>query len=211
MFLFCCVPPRFAQDGGIVQDTVDYESKPIVLYSGIPKKYEIAEIKVAGTKDYEDYVLIGLSGLSVGQTISVPGEEITQAIKRYWRHGLFSDVHITAERIENNKIYLKILLTQRPRISDVRYHGIKKSEREDLETKLGMVKGSQVTPNLIDRAQTLIQRYFDDKGFKNAEVAIAQKDDPANENQVIVDIDIDKKEKVKVHRIIIAGNDAIKV
>ncbi|KAA6325824.1 hypothetical protein EZS27_025006, partial [termite gut metagenome] len=59
IFLFCCVPPSFAQDAGMVQDTIDYESKPIILYSGIPKKYEIAEIKVAGTKDYEDYVLIG--------------------------------------------------------------------------------------------------------------------------------------------------------
>ncbi|KAA6349237.1 Outer membrane protein assembly factor BamA [termite gut metagenome] len=210
IFLFCCVPLSFAQDTDMVQDTVDYESKPIVLYSGIPKKYEIAEIKITGTKNYEDYVLIGLSGLSVGQVISVPGEEITQAIKRYWRHGLFSDVHITAERIEGNKIYLKILLTQRPRVSEVRYHGIKKSEREDLEMKLGMVKGIQITPNSIDRAQTLIKRYFDDKGFKNADVIIVQKDDPVNENQVIVDINIDKKEKVKVHQITIVGSSAIK-
>mgnify|MGYP000069643341 CR=1 FL=1 len=27
-----------------------------------------------------------------------------------------------------------------PRISDIRYHGVKKSEREDLQTKLGMIK-----------------------------------------------------------------------
>ena len=51
----------------------------------------------------------------------------------------------------------------------------------------------QITPNTVDRAKTLIKRYFDDKGFKNAEVIIAQKDDPSSENQVIVDIDIDKK------------------
>ncbi len=29
-----------------------------------------------------------------------------------------------------------------------------------------MIKGGQVTPNVIDRAKTLIKRYFDDKGFK---------------------------------------------
>lgn len=73
-----------------------------------------------------------------------------------------------------------------------------------------MVKGSQITPNLVDRAKTLIKRYFDDKGFKNAEIIISQKDDVSNENQVIVDVNIDKKEKVKVHEITIVGNKAIK-
>lgn len=68
----------------------------------------------------------------------------------------------------------------------------------------------QITPNTVDRAKTLIKRYFDDKGFKNAEVIISQKDDPSSENQVLVDIDIDKKEKVKVHEIQIVGNTAIK-
>ena len=196
---------------GRAQDAnTDESSKPVILYSGTPKKYEIADIKVEGVKNYEDYVLIGLSGLSVGQTISVPGDEITSAIKRYWRHGLFSNVQITAEKIEGNKIWLKISLTQRPRISEIRYHGVKKSERQDLETRLGLVKGSQITPNLVDRAKTLIKRYFDDKGFKNAEIIISQKDDVSNENQVIVDVNIDKKEKVKVHEITIVGNKAIK-
>lgn len=196
---------------GRAQDAnTDESSKPVILYSGTPKKYEIADIKVEGVKNYEDYVLIGLSGLSVGQSISVPGDEITSAIKRYWRHGLFSNVKITAEKIEDGKVWLKISLTQRPRISDIRYHGVKKSERQDLETRLGLVKGSQITPNLVDRAKTLIKRYFDDKGFKNAEVIISQKDDIANENQVIVDVNIDKKEKIKVHEITITGNKAIK-
>ena len=167
--LFC-----FAATGFTQNTNTDEDSKPVILYSGTPKKYEIADIKVEGVKNYEDYVLIGLSGLSVGQTITVPGDEITGAIKRYWKHGLFSNVQITAEKIEGNKIWLKISLTQRPRIADVRYHGVKKSERTDLESKLGMVKGMQITPNTVDRAKTLIKRYFDDKGFKNADVIIAQ-------------------------------------
>ncbi|MBB4045672.1 outer membrane protein insertion porin family [Bacteroides reticulotermitis] len=200
----------FAATGVAQNANTDEESKPVILYSGVPKKYEIADIKVEGVKNYEDYVLIGLSGLSVGQTITIPGDEITGAIKRYWRHGLFSNVQITAEKMEGSKVWLKISLTQRPRIADVRYHGVKKSERTDLEGRLGMVKGMQITPNSVDRAKTLIKRYFDDKGFKNAEVIIAQKDDASNENQVIVDINIDKKEKVKVHEIQIVGNKAIK-
>ena len=204
--LFGCVLTSAAQDAN---GTDDDAAKPVILYSGAPKKYEIAEIKVEGVKNYEDYVLIGLSGLSVGQTITIPGEEVTQACKRYWRHGLFSNVQITADKIEGDKIWLTIHLTQRPRVSEIRYHGVKKSEREDIESRIGMIKGGQVTPNVIDRAKTLIKRYFDDKGFKNAEVIISQKDDVSNENQVIVDIDIDKKEKIKVHEITIVGNEAI--
>ena len=87
----CC----FATTGIAQNANTDEDSKPVILYSGTPKKYEIADIKVEGVKNYEDYVLIGLSGLSVGQTITVPGDEITGAIKRYWRHGLFSNVQIT--------------------------------------------------------------------------------------------------------------------
>jgi outer membrane protein insertion porin family len=206
--LLCLAAPAVAQD--VETTTADETPKPVILYSGTPKNYEIGGIKVEGVTNYEDYVLIGLSGLSVGQTITVPGEEITQAIKNYWKHGLFSNVQITAEKIVDNKIYLKIKLAQRPRISDIHYNGVKKSERQDLEQKLGLVKGSQITPNLIDRAKTLIKRYFDDKGFKNADVSIVQRDDTNNENQIVVDVNIDKKEKVKVNRITIAGNQALK-
>ena len=189
-------------------DSADVE-KPVVLYSGTPKKLEIADIKVEGADNYEDYVIIGLSGLSKGQVISIPGDEITQACKRYWEHGLFSDVSITDDKEEDGKVWLTIHLRMRPRVSEIRYSGVKKSEREDLEERIGMIKGGQVTPDIIDRAETLIKRYFDDKGFKNAEVFINQKDDPAHDNQVIVDINIDKKEKIKVHHIEIEGNFAL--
>lgn len=139
--------------------------------------------------------------MAVGQTITVPGDDITSAVKRYWRHGLFSDVKITADKIVDNKIYLSIQLTQRPRITDIVIHGVKKSEREDLQAKLGMAKGTQVTPNLIDRAKILIKKHFDEKGFKNAEVNIIEREDPENKEQVYVDVNIDKKAKVKVHQI----------
>ena len=133
--LFCFSTGSYAQEANVEEN-----DNPVILYSGTPKKYEIGGIKVEGVKNYEDYVLIGLSGLSVGQTIVVPGDDITTAVKRYWRHGLFSDVQIIAEKIVGDKIYLKIILAQRPRIADIRYHGVKKSEREDLEAKLPTTK-----------------------------------------------------------------------
>ncbi|MGL4992812.1 MAG: BamA/OMP85 family outer membrane protein [Bacteroidales bacterium] len=185
------------------------QENPTINYSATPKKYEIGGITVSGVKNYEDYVLIGFSGLTTGQTITVPGSEITEAVNRFWRHGLFSDVSITATKIEGSKIYLNIELKQRPRISDINYIGLKKTEKEDLEAKLGLVKGNQITPNLIDRAKVLIKKHFDEKGFNNAEINIIQKDDISKENQVFLDITVDKKEKVKVNRIYIEGTNAL--
>ena len=182
---------------------------PVISYSLAAKKYKIADIKITGIKNYDDFVLIGFSGLSVGDEITVPGEEITTAVKRFWKHGLFSDVKILATKIEGDQIWLEIQLKQRPRISQVNYHGIKKGEREDLEAKLGLKKGFQVTPNVMDRAKIVIQKFFDGKGFKNVDVEIEQKDDPANEGEVIVDINIDKNEKTKIHRIYFEGNEKL--
>jgi len=179
---------------------------PDISYAGTPKTLVLGGINVSGIEGYEDYMLAGISGLSVGQEIMVPGNEITDAVKRYWRHGLFSDVKISADSIVGDKIYLHISLAMRPRVSVINYVGLKKSEREDMENKLGLLKGAQITPNMIDRAKILAKRYFDDKGFKNADIEVRQRDDVSNKNQVILDVIIDKKEKMKVRDIIIEGN-----
>ena len=183
---------------------------PDISYAGMPRSCEIGGIAVEGVEGYEDYVLAGLSGLSVGQMIEVPGSQITEAVKRYWRNGLFSKVSITADSIVGSKIYLCIHLGMRPRISGINYHGLKKAEREDMETKLGMMRGGQLTPNMIDRAKILAKKYFDEKGYKNAEIDIVQRDDPEKQNQVILDVNIDKKAKMKVHKLIFDGNEKLK-
>ncbi|MBQ6800385.1 MAG: outer membrane protein assembly factor BamA [Bacteroidaceae bacterium] len=200
---WCCLIPQVAK----AQMNAEKQVNPVILYSGNPKSYEIGGIAVSGVKNYEDYVLIGLSGLSVGQKVQIPGDDITNATKRYWKHGLFSDVRILADSIVGDRIYLTIQLAERPRISEIHYNGVKKSEREDLESRLGIVKGRQITPNMVDRAKIVIKRYFDEKGFKNAEVEIVQRDDVAADNQMIVDINIDKKERIKINKIYINGNE----
>ena len=182
---------------------------PDITYSGTPKTYKLAGLTVTGIEGYEDYVLTGISGLTVGQELEVPGTAITDAVKRYWKHGLFSDVSISADSIVGDNIYLKIHLAPRPRISTINYNGLKKTEREDMEKKLGLLKGGQITPNMIDRAKILAKKYFEDKGYKNAEVFIRQRDDIAAKNQVILDIDVDKKEKLKVRTITIDGDNQL--
>ena len=183
---------------------------PDISYAGTPRSCEIGGITVKGVENYEDYVLIGLSGLSVGQIINVPGAEITEAVKRYWKHGLFSKVAITADSIVGSKVYLCINLATRPRVSTINYNGLKKSERDDMEAKLGIMRGSQITPNMIDRAKILARKYFEDKGYKNAEIDIVQRDDVTGKNEVILDVNIDKKAKMKVRKIIIEGNETLK-
>jgi outer membrane protein insertion porin family len=182
---------------------------PVISYSLTPKKYEIADIKVSGIKNYEDFVLIGFSGLSVGDKISIPGDEITAAVKRFWKHGLFSDVKILATKTTADKVWLEIQLEQRPKVSEVKYSGVKKGEREDLEEKIGLLKGSQITPNLLDRAKILIKKYFDEKGFSAAEINITQQPDQTHEGMVVLHIDISKNEKTKIHEITIHGNEAL--
>ena len=183
---------------------------PDISYAGTPRSCEIAGLTVKGVDDYEDYVLTGLSGLTVGQTIDVPGPAITEAVKRYWKHGLFSKVSITADSLVGSKIYLCIHLATRPRVSAINYFGLKKAEREDMEARLGIMKGSQITPNMLDRAKILAKKYFDDKGYKNAEVEIAQRDDVTGKNEVILDFSVDKKSKMKVKKIIFQGNEKLK-
>lgn len=183
---------------------------PDISYAGTPRQCEIGGLTTKGVEGYEDYVLTSLSGLEVGQQISVPGNEITEAIRRYWKHGLFSKVSITADSIVGSKIYLCVHLALRPRVSTINYNGLKKSEREDMEAKLGIMKGSQITPNMIDRAKILAKKYFDEKGYKNAEIEILQRDDVTGSNQVILDVNIDKKAKMKVRHIIIEGNENLK-
>ena len=182
---------------------------PDITYTGSPKTYKLVGLTVTGIDGYEDYVLTGISGLAVGQELEVPGTAITDAVKRYWKHGLFSDVSISADSIVGDNIYLKIHLAPRPRISTINYNGLKKTERDDLEKKLGLLKGGQITPNMLDRAKILAKKYFDEKGYKNAEVFIRQRDDVAAKNQVILDIDVDKKEKLKVRSIIIDGDSLL--
>ncbi|MBR5861495.1 MAG: BamA/TamA family outer membrane protein [Bacteroidaceae bacterium] len=182
---------------------------PTILYTNTAQKYTIGGINLSGVENYEPSIIIGLSGLSVGDLISVPGDEITNAIKRFWKHGLFEDVSITADSIKGGNIYIGIALKQRPRVSQLNFKGIKKSEREDLELKIGIIKGNQITPDIVNRATRIIKNYFDEKGYKNAEIVVHQRPDATADGKVIVDIDIDKKDKVKVHRIYIEGAKAV--
>lgn len=192
-----------------IQSPSDSTSLPVVDYNSVVKKLIIADISVDGAENYEDFVLIGFSGLSVGDVIDIPGDAITNAVKRFWKQGLFSDVKILTPKITNDSVWLNISLKSRPKVSDIKYTGLKKGEIEDLEVKLGIVKGNQITPNISDRAKKVITKYMEEKGFMNAVVNVYQKNDNEKPGFVIVDVDVDKKIKTKVHALVINGNQAL--
>jgi outer membrane protein insertion porin family len=180
------------------------------VYYSSPKKFTIAGIDITGIKYLDHDVLMQLCGLKIGQEVSIPGEEVTNAIRKLWQQGLFSDIKITAAKITGNDVWLEIYLQERPRLGDVNYHGVSKSEKDDITQKVLLLKGSQVTDNQINNAQRLIKNIFLEKGFLNSEVNIIQRDDSTKENTVILDINVDKKEKVKVQNITLHGNKQVK-
>jgi len=193
-----------------VAEEIPDEELPVISYSlNNNKTYTIAGIKVLGVENrgYEDYLLIGISGLSIGQKVTVPGEELTAAMKKFWKHGLFSDVSVRAAKQTADSVWIEFYLKPTPIISIINYSGIKKGEREDIEAKIGVAKGSQLTPNIINRIRKRIKDYFDEKGFSNADVTIRQRDDLAEEGKAILDIIVDKNEKTKIKEIFITGNE----
>ena len=215
LFLLSCLP-LFAQVtdnasalSSAADSAVNKANLPKIEYTLQRKTYEIAGITVSGAESYEDFVLIGFSGLAVGDKIEVPGDQITKSIRRFWKQGLFSDVKIEATKIEGNKIWLNIALKQRPRVSEVIYNGIKKSDKEDLEVKVGISKGSQMTPNLADRAETMVKKFYAEKGYYHTEVNVRQYKDESLPGYVKVEINVDRKEKTKVNAIYITGNEAL--
>lgn len=188
---------------------VDTIYNPEIIYSPLPKSYEIAGIKVSGVSGTDDYVIVGYSGLAVGDRIEIPGSEITDAVKRFWRQGLYSKVEINVEKIAGDKVWLEIALRQQPRMSELRFTGAKKNEQKDLRERLGMVPGQQLTPNIINRVEQIVEDYYSKKGFKNAVVSARMVPDISQENRAYLDIDINRNSKVTVHKIYIDGNEVM--
>lgn len=174
-----------------------------------PRDLTIADIFITGAESYEDYVLVGFSGLTKGQVISVPGADLTDVVKRFWKQGFFSDVKILMDELGGDSVNITIALKQLPRVSNINFFGMKKSEVEDLEKVIEVQKGKQLNADAIDRTKIAIRNFFCEKGFLNTEVLVYQKNDPMIEGNVIVDISVDKKLKVKVNDIIVSGNEAM--
>ena len=182
------------------------ENQEILDYS-VSEDYKIGGITISGVRFLDPNALIGISGLRIGREVSIPGDAITMAVQKLWQQGLFSDVRVTIAEIKSDTVFLDIYLQERPRISSIRFTGLKNTETQDLVKKVNLPIGSQLTTYIINNASKIIKDHFVEKGFLNTEVDFIQKDDPDQPNNIILTIEVDKKEKVKISEITFIGND----
>ncbi|MBL7112965.1 MAG: outer membrane protein assembly factor BamA, partial [Bacteroidales bacterium] len=188
------------------KEVIDYAKLPVFDYSN-PREYVIAEITISGVEFLQPMVLKSMSGLREGGTITVPGDDMTRVIHKFWDQGLFSDVKLTATRVEAGKIWIDIYLKEQPRLTLLEINGLKKSEKEDLTEKLTLRRGSQITTDLMNNTVRIIKEHFIEKGFLNTDVDIVQKADSASGNGVQLFIEIKKNDRVKIEEIYFVGNE----
>jgi outer membrane protein insertion porin family len=173
-----------------------------------PKDYIIGGVTVTGVKHLDKDVLIQISKLNKGDRINLPGDQNAAVIKRLYDQGLFDDVQLNITRLNLDTIYLEIVVVERPRLSRMHMTGIRKGEIEDLQKKLSDKNSKIVNENLLSTTTAIIKKHFAEKGFLNTTVDIKQRVDPGDANSVILDITIDKKQKVKINKVIFEGNQA---
>ena len=174
-----------------------------------PGEYIIGGITVSGVQFLDNKVLIMISGLSVGEKIRIPGDKITNAIKKLWKQGMFETIEISITKIQGNRVFLDIHLKEQPKLAKFSFRGVKRSEADDLREKIGLTAGDAINKNVIIRTKSRINKYFIDKGYLNVKTTISQKRDTLAANKVLLLIKVDKGSKVKIFEIKISGNSQI--
>ncbi len=171
-----------------------------------PTEYEIGGVTVSGVQYLDKNVLVMLSGLSVGDKISIPGEQVSNAINKLWKQGLFENVSIVATEIQGDKIFLEIQLKERPRLSSFTFKGINKTEADNIRDKIKITRGDVVTESLLKSTTHIIQENFRQKGFLDTRVDITQTPDTARVNSVVLLFNIHKNSRVRILKIYPHGN-----
>lgn len=174
-----------------------------------PEEYTLKGITVSGVKFLDTNVITSISGLYLGDKISIPGETISNAINKLWDQGLFSDIQILATKIEGNDIYLDIFLQELPRISAIEFSGIKKGEEKDLRELIKLRVGGQATHNVLDNSKRLIKNHYRSKAYLNTSINILQQNDTTMGNGVRLIFAIDKGPKVRISDISFKGNEEV--
>lgn len=174
-----------------------------------PRDYIIGGISVSGINYMDENVIVMVSGLTIGQNITIPGEDIAKAIDNIWKQNLFTDVAIGISSIQGDRVFLDIALKERPRISQFEFNGIKKADITKLEDELNLVRGDVVTENLLMQSKNIIKDYYIDKGFLKPEVVVEQVPDTARTNSLLLEFNIDRGERTKIDEVVIKGNEVL--
>ncbi len=186
------------------------QTAPVSSGAEEPKRYELGGITISGARYLDTNTLIGLTGLRIGDPISVPGEEIGKAIRKLWEQGILGDVSVAITRTEGSRIFLDFNLKERPRLSKFEFTGIGKSQADDLKNKIKLIRGKVVTDALLSNTKTQVRKFYTNKGFLDAKVNITQVPDSSLSNSVVLNISVDKGGKIKIRDIVFEGNEAFK-
>jgi len=175
------------------------------------KKYTIGDISVAGNTTFSPQTIITYSGLTKGKEILIPGEEISEAIKKLWNSNLFSDIELYIINIEDSVVYLEIRLADLPELNEVTVLGIKKSKIDKTLTENKLAKGVKVTENLITTTKNYLSNKYKKDGFYNSKTTITTTEsiDSIQKKRVNMVVDIDKGAKVRIKDITISGNEIL--
>lgn len=195
---------RTTTQGATAQDP-----KKQSLSFAAPSEYVIGGIDITGLNVLDKNALISLTGLKVGDKIKIPGTSTATAIRKLWKHGLVGDVSITADRIEDGKVYILIQLTERPRLTDFYFKGISQSKQSSLKEDMRLIRGKIVTDAMIRNAESSVKRHFIKKGYLNTQVNIVKERDTLNRGGVRLRINVDVQSKVKINNIIFEGNSQL--
>lgn len=172
------------------------------------KEYILGDVKVTGKSKYSEQTVVTFSGLEKGQKILVPGEDISAAIKKIWKLGLFSDVNFYVNEIKGDSIFLELYLIESPKLSDVKINGIKKGKAADLIKDTDLKKGKVVNENLITTSKNYIENKYKKDGYYNTKVFITTTPD-STDTEVKMLINVDKGDKVKIKSIVFNGNEKL--
>ncbi|WP_169305075.1 outer membrane protein assembly factor BamA [Pedobacter cryotolerans] len=176
-----------------------------------PKEYTIGGTTLSGTQYLDKEVIITLSKLTKGETVILPGEATTNAIKNLWAQGLFDDIQLNVTKLIGDTVYFDILVVERPRLTSFEFTGISKSQKTDISEKLADKAGKTIiNDNLYNTTRTIISKYLLDKGYFYTKIDFESKKDPNQENSVILQVNIDKGKRVKVQEIKFTGNSVFK-
>jgi outer membrane protein insertion porin family len=171
------------------------------------KKYILGKVNVTGKISYNELTVVTFAGLEKGQEITVPGEQISNAIKKLGKLGLFSDIDFYASEIRGDTIDLELNITELPKLNDVRINGVKKNKIEDLIKENALTKGKIVNENLITTTRNYLENKYKKEGYFNAKVSVKTSPVDSTVNQVNMIVGIDKGDKIKINRITFEGNE----
>ena len=170
----------------------------------------MAGLEVKGLQSYNEQTVKTYTGLRVGQPITIPGEQISDVIKKLWGLELFTNIEFFIDRIEGNEVFLELDITERPTLSNVTVYGVKDRKVAAIIDDTDLKKGKKITQSLIANTKNYLENKYKKEGFLNAKVAIATATDTVGDNTQNMVININKGDKVKIRNIIFEGREQLK-